>query len=188
MRWTRSDTLGLSRAKCSACSGIGLVVKTIKTNSNAKEIHPCACVQRRIFRICLNRYLRIQNDIDNEKVRMTSRSAGTWEYKTIEYSADFVCIAKQVLTRRQYQLFRLHYLLGAEWPACCRQLQTDKGTFFHAAYRIEAKLGRAFRETSPHALFPLDEYFGGMKRGAKGAYTFAVADVPLCSTPAAVAA
>jgi hypothetical protein len=37
----------------------------------------------------------------------------------------------------------------------------DRGNFFHAVYRIQQQLGRAFRETKPFALFPLDEYFGG---------------------------
>jgi hypothetical protein len=29
-------------------------------------------------------------------------------------------------------------------------------------YRIEQRLGRVYRELEPYALFPLDEYFGGM--------------------------
>jgi hypothetical protein len=38
----------------------------------------------------------------------------------------------------------------------------DRGTFFHSVYRIEHRLGRVFAELEPYALFPLDEYFGGM--------------------------
>jgi hypothetical protein len=37
----------------------------------------------------------------------------------------------------------------------------DRGIFFHMIYRIQQKLGRAFREIEPYSLFPLDEYFGG---------------------------
>ena len=40
----------------------------------------------------------------------------------------------------------------------------DRGSFFHQLYRIEQKLGRVYRELRPHALFPLDEYFGGTVR------------------------
>jgi hypothetical protein len=47
---------------------------------------------------------------------------------------------------------------------CCRQMQMEKGLFFHAVYRIQQKLGRAFRETRPYPLFPLDEYFGATPR------------------------
>ena len=31
--------------------------------------------------------------------------------------------------------------------------------FFHTLYRMQHKLGRAFSETEPYALFPTDEYF-----------------------------
>jgi hypothetical protein len=42
----------------------------------------------------------------------------------------------------------------------------DRGIFFHAVYRIEQKLGRAFREVTPYPLFPLDDYFHGPSRAA----------------------
>jgi hypothetical protein len=40
----------------------------------------------------------------------------------------------------------------------------DRGNFFHAIYRIEKLLGRAFSELQPYPLYPLDEYFGGTVR------------------------
>ena len=40
----------------------------------------------------------------------------------------------------------------------------DRGTVFHAIYRIEKKLGRAFAELEPYPLFPLNEYFAGVIR------------------------
>jgi hypothetical protein len=40
----------------------------------------------------------------------------------------------------------------------------DRGTFFHAIYQIEQKLGQVFAELEPYALFPVDEYFGGAVR------------------------
>jgi len=58
-------------------------------------------------------------------------------------------------------LFRYHFLLGASWKLCTRKLEIDRGNFYHSVYRIEQKLGRAFRETEPYALFPVDEYFNG---------------------------
>ncbi|MBV9302146.1 MAG: hypothetical protein JOY62_08510 [Acidobacteriaceae bacterium] len=78
--------------------------------------------------------------------------------------ADFVLVSRRILDEYQYKLFRYHFLLGADWILCCRKLQIDRGTFFHEVYRIQQKLGRAFRELEPHGLFPVDEYFGG---GAK---------------------
>jgi hypothetical protein len=85
-----------------------------------------------------------------------------WGRKDEEYLADFVLVAKRALTRKEHQLFRYHYLLGADWRLCCRQLKMEKGLFFHAIYRIEQKLGRIFRELQPYPLYPLDEYFNGV--------------------------
>ncbi len=55
-------------------------------------------------------------------------------------------------------------MLGADWRLCERKLKLDRGNFFHTIYRIEQKLGRAFRETQPYGLFPVDEYFHGALR------------------------
>ena len=41
----------------------------------------------------------------------------------------------------------------------------ERGDFFHEVYRIQQKLGRAFRELEPFALYPLNEYFGGTVKG-----------------------
>jgi hypothetical protein len=87
-----------------------------------------------------------------------------WGMKDEEYMADFCLVSKRALEDVEYQLFRYHFLLGADWKLCCRRLNMDRGSFFHQLYRIEQKLGRVYRELRPHALFPLDEYFGGTVR------------------------
>ena len=78
--------------------------------------------------------------------------------------ADFVLVSRRFLTDSEHRIFRFHYLLGADWHLCCRQLKLDRGDFFHMLYEIEQKLGRVFAELKPYALYPLDEYFGGMVR------------------------
>ena len=40
-------------------------------------------------------------------------------------------------------------------------MKLDRGDYFHTLYRIQRKLGKAFREIEPYSLFPVDEYFGG---------------------------
>ena len=55
--------------------------------------------------------------------------------------------------RTNFRIFRFHFLLGADWKLCCRRLNIDRGTFFHAVYRIEQKLGRAYREIRPTLCF-----------------------------------
>ena len=87
-----------------------------------------------------------------------------WGLKNEEFMADFCLVSRRTLDEHEYRLFRYHFLLGADWKLCCRKLNIDRGTFFHDVYRIEQKLGRTFRELEPHALFPIDEYFGGAGR------------------------
>ena len=94
--------------------------------------------------------------------------------------ADFCLVSKRALEPDEYQIFRSHFLLGADWRLCCRHLKMDRGSFFHQLYRIEQKLGRVFRELRPHALFPLDEYFGGRaERNLKEYYQNVVNMPPL---------
>jgi hypothetical protein len=87
-----------------------------------------------------------------------------WGRKDEEYIADFCLVSKRYLDESEYRLFRFHFLLGADWRLCCRQLKMEKGIFFHSVYRIQQKLGRAFRELAPYPLFPLDEYFAAVVR------------------------
>jgi hypothetical protein len=80
--------------------------------------------------------------------------------------SDFYLVAKRVLDANDFQVFRYHYTLGAEWKLCCARLNMERGNFFHACYRIEAKLGKAYMDTQPFHLFPLSDYFAGPRHGA----------------------
>jgi hypothetical protein len=87
-----------------------------------------------------------------------------WGRKDEEYIADFCLVSRKALDELEYKVFKFHFLLGADWKLCTRQLKLDRGNFFHTVYRIEQKLGRIFRELEPYGLFPLDEYFHGPRR------------------------
>jgi hypothetical protein len=78
--------------------------------------------------------------------------------------ADFCLVSRRFLDEFEYDVFRFHFLLGANWKLCCRQMKVDRGTFFHAVYRIEQVLGQAFAQLEPYALYPVNEYFAGMIR------------------------
>jgi len=80
--------------------------------------------------------------------------------------ADFCLVAKRTLDRDEHRVFRFHFLLGADWKLCCRQLPMDRGTFFHCVYRIEKKLGRIFAELKPYPFYPVADYFAGSIRRA----------------------
>lgn len=164
--WTRGETVALALDACTTCNGIGF------TLGRRGGTSPCNCVLRTIFRICFKRFSycahmekrlsRVRLDLGSGK-----NPVYMWGRKEEEYCADFYLIARRTLTPFEFQLFALHFLCGFEWKQCCEKSGLDRGNFFHAVYRIEQKLGRAFRETKPYALFPLDEYFGGAARGLK---------------------
>jgi hypothetical protein len=139
---------------------------------------PCGCVFRSVFRACLRRFRECA-------ISESFASTVSWDYfaaggrrvmsrKKEEYLADFCLIARRTLTPFEDRVLHYYYLLGADWKLCARQMKIDRGTFFHTIYRIEEKLGRAFVETEPYALFPLDDYFGTPIR--KGPATAFIAD------------
>ena len=73
--------------------------------------------------------------------------------------ADFELVAKRTLTLADYRLFRMHFLLGADWKLFQRQVGIRRGNFLQGVYRIEPKLGEAFASLEPYALYPPREYF-----------------------------
>ena len=158
MEWDRSETLALANHECSYCQGLGLVMGKRGRSS------PCNCVFRGIFRACLERFRQCaEKEKYMSKVTLTfirgRINRMTYGRKDEEYMADFFLVSKRYLEPAEFELFKFHFLYGADWKLCCRRLNMDRGAFFHAVYRIQQRLGRVFRELEPHALFPLDEYF-----------------------------
>jgi hypothetical protein len=97
--------------------------------------------------------------------RISGRSSRlTWGRKDEEYVADFYLVSQRHLDDAEFKIFKYHFLYGADWKLCCKKFNMDRGNFFHAVYRIQQKLGRVYRELTPYALFPLDEYFNGALR------------------------
>jgi hypothetical protein len=161
MQWDRSIAIGLAKASCTYCHGDG-----IRLVQNGKEV-PCNCVYRAIFRVCYNRFREClvlaehTSSVSLEFCRGRDTRC-SYSRKREEFTADFCLVSRRVLDDLEYALFRYHFLLGADWKLCCRQLKIDRGNFFHAVYRIEQKLGRAFAELQPYSLYPPREYFGGV--------------------------
>jgi hypothetical protein len=158
LEWTRSETLALASQRCTSCHGLGL------RPGKAEQLQPCQCSLRAIFRICHARFRQCSLQ-EKYLSRVTMEYTGkgtrrmTWGRKCEEYCADFLIVSRRNLNAADYRLFRCHFLLGADWRLCCRQLGMERGNFFHSVYRIQSHLGRVFRELQPYALFPLDEYF-----------------------------
>jgi hypothetical protein len=167
--WKRGEMLALAMASCSQCYGLGAKL-------GRDGIRPCNCVLRAVFRTCFRRFLELSrsertiSSVSIERYANASfprQRSGSYNFgrKNEEYIADFELLTRRSLDDNERQLFKLHFLLGLEWPGCTGRLQIDRGNFFHAVYRIEEKLGRTFRETRPYSLFPIDEYFHGGLRG-----------------------
>jgi hypothetical protein len=165
--WTRSDTIVLAYTDCSVCHGAGIRI------GRRGGLHPCNCVLRGIFRACYNRFRYCVEKERHIPPTTLERGPGgngnqhrryLWSRKEEEYVADFQLVSRRSLSVTDWNIFRFHFLLGADWKMCCRRLNIDRGTFFHAIYRIERQLGRVFRELEPYALYPLDEYFGVVVR------------------------
>lgn len=164
MQWTRSDTLALASPRCAFCHGLGL------RDGRDNRQEPCNCVLRQIFRACYSRF-RVCATQDKYiahahlEVIYGSHSSYNWGRKDEEYVADFCLVSRRVLNDAEHRIFRYHFLLGADWRLCCRKLRMDRGNFFHMLYRIEAKLGRVYRELKPYGLYPLRDYFENSSRG-----------------------
>jgi hypothetical protein len=170
MQWSRTETLALAQQSCTYCFGLGL------RPGRSGVSTPCNCVFRAIFRACHARFRACASKEKHmSRVSLESNPGrqrkSVWGLKNEEYIADFCLVSRRTLDEQQYTLFKYHFLLGADWKLCCRKLKIDRGTFFHELYRIEETLGRTFRELEPHALFPLDEYFGGSTRTTEAVVT-----------------
>jgi hypothetical protein len=159
MQWNRSQAIALASDECSQCHGVGMI-----TGKRGISV-PCNCVLRGVFRACYGKFIECtyqEKHVSRARLEMSGGSNRRYSYgrKEEEFVADFFLVSRRTLDPKEFQVFRYHYLLGADWRLCSRRLKMERGEFFHMVYRIEQRLGRVFRELKPYALFPLDEYFG----------------------------
>lgn len=153
---TSGQKLTLATPGCTWCHGTG--------NWPLRYQDACKCVERAVFRVCLQEYFTI---LDKQTAGTqihyhvaSNRRAGIyWGRRGEEYIADIELTARRVLTDVQFKIFRLHFLMGLEYRDCCPLLRLSRGNFFHGVYKVQELLGRAFYTTRPYALFPIREYF-----------------------------
>ena len=160
MKWERSNVIGLAKITCCFCHGYGL--RPVLRGEEA----PCSCVFRAIFRVCYRRFRECAALSAHTTVVTWDRAGGPTGYRSYsrkreEFMADFCLVSQRALEEFEFRIFRYHFMLGANWKACCQKLNIDRGTFFHYIYDIERRLGRVFAELTPYPLFPVSEYFMG---------------------------
>jgi hypothetical protein len=161
MEWTRTETIAMAAASCVFCRGLGL-----RQTEKHGISRPCSCVFRAIFRVCLDRYKRCESNAERIKPvthEYFGATQGLRSYgrRNEEYIADFEAISRRTLDADEMEVLRIYFFQNKDWKACAGKLNTTRGLIFHMVYSIEEKLGRAFRETEPYGLFPVDEYFSG---------------------------
>jgi hypothetical protein len=135
--------------RCTQCRGTG----------RRKVV--CGCCFRRAFRQCLDNYkaaairLACCGEVPVLELVGSGVSAGI---KRAEYVADWERIAATSLARGQQKLLRLHFIEERRWQDCLVPLDLDKGEFWHEAYRVQERMGKALAEAG---LWPVGSYFGG---------------------------
>jgi hypothetical protein len=163
------SALALALEGCGRCAGLG------ELRQQSRRCL-CACVYRRVFRVCNGKYgeLRPQDGDFARRVNLERTSYREGQrgmsvgFKAAEYLADFELVARKALQDMplESQVFRHHCLHRLPWPACLPLISRSlgqplsRGNFFHAVYRMEETLGRAFLELRPYSLVPR-EYFSG---------------------------
>ncbi len=160
----RSPLIGMALATCVRCNGTGLTLNTETL---------CPCVDRGVFKAVHAHYLYCAasaNQIGAISLeRVSSSRPATFGWKRSEFMIDFELTGKRALADSpiDYGVFRLHFLDGHDWKVCASQFNLSRGLVFHSWYRVQQRVGRALHTLTPHALWPLDQYFQPASRGTR---------------------
>lgn len=155
MNWTTSKTIAMAKTGCETCNGLGLKSEGVA----------CPCVLRAVYRACYNRFVDCQHAANHTNTVKLEFTGGHAENRQVfgrrneEFSADFALVSKRYLNKKEYQLFRFHVMLGASASLIARREQLPEWAVQVAIANMEAKLGAAYANLRPYALYPLDEYF-----------------------------
>lgn len=169
MNHKQSTAIALASVGCSRCDGLGIIKS--KAAGDEMDGATCRCVNIATFRDCHNRFKACADKPRHLSQPTMMRSHGanairSWGRKNEEFIADFVLIAARVLCRgtKEHQLFTFRYLLGADIALVQRRMRITPAEYGRMDAHVIQVLGRAFRETEPYSLYPIDEYFSSGNR------------------------
>lgn len=158
--WTRSIALPMSDPLCVHCEGAGLV----RTRNG---VGPCRCVCRNICKAVVAECHKIVSS-QGARCSQTAEKGGrrgrryTYQRPLEDFVADAFLIARRTLkNRNEWRVFQYAMLDDEPFEPMMRRTGLDRGNYFHLYYRVQVRLGKAWAETRPFGLWPLDEYFGG---------------------------
>lgn len=152
--WKTTQLGALCHADCARCGGTGRF-------RLQRRWRPCSCALRGAFRMVWERFEAIRAAYPVSSV--TTEGMWTFGRKREEFLADVLLVARRVLSEVDWRLFDRHFVRGMEWFRCCPHLGYSRGGFFHAVYRVQEALGRAWVEVQPFPLCPPSEYFSGRR-------------------------
>ena len=167
MRWTEASAAALASAACRLCRGAGC-----EPGPAAVSVVPCACVCRRVFRVCYGRfrtcaaadsfartvaYREVPRGVDRRIV---------WCRNNEDYCADFAAAGRRSLAPDLHRVFRFYYLLGGDAPLVASRLGVTRTVFFRSLLEVEAVVGGEIALMKPYSLYPPYEYMRGGTRAA----------------------
>lgn len=142
---TRGVVLALSMPSCTRCCGRGVYLAR-------SELRVCNCAYRGVF----------------DRV-MSAFHARTWSaqiyqrqsIKQSEWFADVHIIAMRALDGSDLRkaIYRLGCVEDRDWKIASVKVGLSRGNYFHELYRVKETVGRAWLETKPYGVFPIEDYF-----------------------------
>jgi hypothetical protein len=149
------NPLALASGRCARCHSFGMLARDTV----------CGCVYQRVVRAVMNKYnyaaiqLQAPHPLPLHGIKGPRGIRHGFNYA--DFRADVYLTARRMLTDPvDWAVFRAHYLEDGTTPCI------SKATFAARVRRINSKLGRAFTESQPYAIYPCDEYLGGSTRNA----------------------
>jgi len=150
--------MALASSSCVFCRGLGL-------HRDGKQKTICACVYRKVFRVCLSRYYHERNK-DHLLLRIeVGFGSPTFACPGAEYIADFENVSmKSLPVGVMRTIMQIHFFDGHDYKhSYCLAQKVDKqlnsGGYWHALYRLQEIAGRRLITVQPYRIYPLDEYF-----------------------------
>ena len=164
-----ASVIALAKTGCETCNGLG------RQDGGAV----CHCVHHRVFNTVMAKFRYCAVTVwpaprrFDHFINSSARPNSGHRMMNQDFVADVHLAAKRTLTAEDFKLFRYRYCLGADARLCARQLGMTPESCVQRLQAIEARLGQAFRNMRPYALYPLDQYFharipGGVRPCARG--------------------
>lgn len=147
------------------CSEIDFNGKCVACRGELRYIEAfdiCNCVHRLIFRSVWRRYTDIVTGGRGKSVEVYCHETRGCSRPTEEFLADVLIVARRALKNQPQLLdcFNLVFVSGHPLQNVLRKLGCSERRLRDYLDTVRSVVGKAFVETQPYALYPLEIYFG----------------------------